>query len=253
MLKFDNVGIAYGKKEILSGVNAQIEKGKLTVLVGKNGSGKSSLLSALVGQVPFSGSVLLDSKPITSFSPRERARLLTLMPQMLPETAFTVEELAFMGRNPHLSLGAKYTQEDHEAAEYALMLAQVGHLRSCPVNRLSGGERRLAFLAMAIAQNTDLLLFDEPTANLDAPHARHLLQCVQRLVHEQNKTVLMVLHDLNAALSVADRIICLDDKQCVFNGTKQEFLQADISNSVFGLQKTQAADVNGNLKTVFYF
>ena len=253
MLKFDNVGISCGKKEILCGVDAKIEKGKLTVLIGKNGSGKSSLLSALVGQVPFSGSILLNGRPIASFSPRERARLLTLMPQLLPETAFTVEELVFMGRSPHLSLGAKCTQADRDAAERALLLAQVGHLRGCFCNRLSGGERRLAFLAMAIAQDTDLLLFDEPTAHLDAPHTRHFLQCVQALVREQHKTVLMVLHDLNMALSVADRIICLDDKKCVFDGTKQEFLQSDLAETVFSLQKSQVEDEDGKLKTVYYF
>ena len=252
MLLFKDVRVLHGKKTVLQQVYAHIEKEKLTVIIGKNGSGKTSLLHCPVGLTDYNGEILLDGKPLDGISARDRAKMLCLMPQKLPDTALTAEQLAFLGREPYVGLGKKHTPQDHAAVEQALELARVQELRNRPVNRLSGGERQRAFLAMAIAQDTPLLLFDEPTAHLDTDHANHFLQCIRSLVDTQHKTAVLVLHDLNQAMQFADNVLVTDGGTCIFSGTKEEFLKENLHQSIFGVQSTSVCDKNGQERILFY-
>ena len=252
MLCFENVSVLRGRKTVLHNVNARIPKEKLTVIVGKNGSGKSSLLSCLTGLVRYTGKILLDGEDLSALSPRTRAQKCSLMPQLLPDTALTTRQLATLGREPYLAPGGKLSQSDRETVENAIRFARMEDLQDTPVNRLSGGERQRAFLAMAAAQNTPLVLFDEPTAHLDADHVGCFLQRVRALADEQQKTVVLVLHDLTAAVNTADYLLVTDQNTCVFCGTKEEFLQQNMAQSVFNLHQTAVCDPDGKERILFY-
>lgn len=252
MLCFENVSVLRGRKTVLQDVNARIEQGKLTVLVGKNGSGKSSLLSCLTGLVRYTGKIWLDGEDLSAIAPRKRAQMCSLMPQLLPDTALTTRQLAVLGREPYLAPGGKLTQTDREAVENAICIARMENMQDTPVNRLSGGERRLAFLAMTAAQDTPLMLFDEPTAHLDADHAGHFLHRVRRLIDEQKKTAVLVLHDLTAAVNIADYLLVIDRNTCVFCGTREEFLEQNIAQTVFNLRHTTVTEADGRERILFY-
>lgn len=252
MLCFENVSVLRGRKTVLHDVNAHIPQGKLTVIVGKNGSGKSSLLSCLTGLTRYTGTILLDGEDLSALSPRTRAQKCSLMPQLLPETALTTRQLAALGREPYLSPNGKLTPTDREAVEKAIHFARMEDLQNIPVNRLSGGERQRAFLAMSAAQDTQLLLFDEPTAHLDADHAGYFLHRVRELVDEQKKTAVLVLHDLTAAVNIADYLLVTDRNTCVFCGTKDEFLLQNTAQTVFNLHHTAVTDEKGKERILFY-
>ncbi len=252
MLTIENLSVRYGKKTVLKDLNIRIEKEKITVIVGKNGSGKSTLLRCLAGEIPYTGTILLDGKDLQNTSPRERAKKAALMPQILPETALTVKELAFLGRNPYLGTGGKYTQKDREAVQKALMLSQTQDICDRSVNRLSGGEQRRAFLCMLLAQDTPLMALDEPTAHLDADNTARFTACLQQLVREEKKTVLLVSHDLTTAANLADNIICPDGGKLVFAGSKEEFVNNNIAETVFGIKKTFFTDDNGCQRILYY-
>ncbi len=232
-MTFDHLSAFRGGKPILSDLSFSLTPQTLTVLLGRNGSGKSTLLQCVNRQLRYQGNILLEGRPLTDLSPREQAKRIALLPQLLPTPDLTVERLTAMGRSPYLSVSGRLSQADRTAVEDALSLTELRPLRHRPLATLSGGERQRAYLAMILAQDTDYLLLDEPTAYLDQGATKEFLQLLKELTARRGKTVLAVLHDLNAATAYADRLLLLNHGRLI---------EPDQIEQVFGVEKTLAAD-----------
>ena len=237
-LEFRNVTLSYGGKPALEQVSFTAEAG-ITVLLGRNGAGKTSLLRCLTGEKrSYAGSILLDGTEVRALRPGERARRIAYLPQELPQPRVTVEELVCFGRSPYLSLTGSLTEADKRAVEIALSLTGMAEFSGRPVDSLSGGERQKAYLAMVLAQETPLVVLDEPTAQLDAA-ARLELCGLLKLLHAQTgRSFLAVMHELPEALCLADRVAVLHERALAFFGTPEEALAQGIPKACFGITLT---------------
>ncbi len=216
----------------------------ITAVIGPNGCGKSTLLRAL-GRLlrPRGGEVLLDGRRIDRLPTREVARALGMLPQspVAPE-GLTVADLVTRGRHPHQAWFRQWSHDDEEVVAAAMAWTGVLDFEDRPVDALSGGQRQRAWIAMALAQGTDLLLLDEPTTHLDLAHAVDVLDLVDRLHHDRGRTVVMVLHDLNLAARYADHLVAMRDGRIVAQGPPREILTAELLADVFGLTATVLPD-----------
>jgi len=230
-----NLVLGYGGKPVIEGLSLEIARGKITVLVGANASGKSTLLRAL-GRLlrPEAGDVMLDGKAIASLSTREVARRLAILPQgpVAPE-ALTVRQLVAQGRYAHQRLLRRWSDEDETALAGALDATGTSDLAGRPVDELSGGQRQRAWIAMALAQQTDLLLLDEPTTYLDLAHQVSILELVAELNARDGRTIVMVLHDLNQAARYADHIVALRAGAIVAAGPAAQIITEANVQTVF--------------------
>ena len=223
-LIFQDLSLSRMGKQLLSQVDLHIPGG-ITVILGRNGAGKTTLLRCLTGQIrDYSGSILLDGTDVRTLSPREKAKRLAYLPQELPLPRVTVEELAAFGRSPYLPLSGKLSDADARGVETALTLTGMGPFSHRLVDSLSGGERQKAFLAMVLAQETPLVVLDEPTAQLDAAARLELCKLLRTLCSETGRHFLVVMHELPEALQLADRLVVLQDGSPVFTGTPAAFL-----------------------------
>lgn len=224
-----------------------LPEGEITALVGPNGSGKSTLLKALSRELePESGAVQLDGEDIQSLGTKALARKLGLLSQQNEApSGLTVEELAYHGRYPHRGFFESKTMKDHEAVETALERAGVTHLRDEAMNSLSGGQRQLAWIAMVLAQETDVLLLDEPTTYLDLRHQLRVLEVVQTLAHEEDLTIGIVLHDISQAARYADNLVALRDGEPYDWGPPSEVVTEELLADVFGVEATVGLDPDG--------
>lgn len=236
-LAAERVSLRYGARAVLSDVSVAFRRGAVTALCGPNGSGKSTLLRALCGLAPISGGrVLLDGAPATGLAPRALAQRLAILPQT-PEVpaGITVRELVGFGRHPHLGLLRRPGPEDRAAVDWALEKAALTPLADRPVALLSGGERQRAWIAMTLAQRTDILLLDEPTTYLDIRHQHDVLTLIRRLNREEGLTVVWVLHDLNQAAAYSDALVLLRDGAVIADGAPDAVLTPDSLKQVFDL------------------
>ncbi|MGQ9572699.1 MAG: ABC transporter ATP-binding protein [Dehalococcoidia bacterium] len=236
MLEIRGLTVAYGELIALEQVSLSLEVGELLGVVGPNGSGKSTLIRAITRLVrPLGGEIRLDGKQVSHLSQRELARWVAVVPQnpYLPD-AFTVLEVALMGRNPHLGLLQSEGQADLTAVRRALEQTDTWHLAGRRVGELSGGERQRAVVARALAQETPLLLLDEPTAHLDVGHQAAMLDLVRQLCRSAGKAVLVAIHDLSLAGQYCDRLIMLNEGRIVGEGKPQEVLSPELLASVYG-------------------
>lgn len=239
MLKFDTLSVFYGKKQVLFDISASIERGKFTAIIGRNGSGKSTLLSALTSQIAYSGKILLDGRDISSICRRERAKMISFLPQNLPVTQFTVEETVAFGREPHISF--KLTDADLGIVEKSLEKCGISHLRDKKLTEISGGERQMAYLSMMLAQDADLMLLDEPTTYMDAPNARDFLKILSE-ERDRGKSVVAVMHDLTSAAKYADDILLIDGGKVLFKGTKEKCLEEKAIENVMEVESHKLND-----------
>ena len=235
-LSADRVTLAYGEDPVVLELSLSVADGAVTTIIGPNGCGKSTLLRGLARlRKARSGVVLLDGQEIHRWSTVEVARRMGLLgQQQTPPAGLTVEELAQRGRYPHQSFFQPPSREDAAAVERALALAGVEELRQRPVDQLSGGQRQRAWIAMALAQETPLLLLDEPTTYLDLAHQIEVMDLIGRLNGEEGRTVVMVLHDVNEAARVSDRIVAMRDGQIVREGTPDDVLQPELLADLYG-------------------
>lgn len=239
-----DISVSFGQAAILNGLSVEIPDSKLTVIVGPNACGKSTLLRSLARlQQVKAGRVVLDGKAIHKQNSRTVARRLAILPQMptAPE-GLTVRDLVTRGRTPHQSALCQWSTEDAEAVQTALDQTSMSHLATRPLDALSGGQRQRAWIAMALAQNTDILLLDEPTTYLDLPHQIDLLTLVRNLNRETNRTVAIVLHDINLAARFADHIIALRDGRVWKQGVPHAVITETTMDQVFALPCTVIAD-----------
>jgi iron complex transport system ATP-binding protein len=229
--------IAYDGAPVVKALDLVVPRARITAIVGANGSGKSTLLRALARIVaPRAGTVLLDGSDVESLPSKEIARRLAILPQgpQAPE-GLTVEDLVARGRYPHQSLFRQWSTADADAVERALAATGIADVRARPVHELSGGQRQRAWIAMTLAQETDLLLLDEPTTFLDLAHQVEVLELLDLLVEEHGRTVVMVLHDLNQACRYADHLVAVRDGVIHAAGPPDGIVDARFVREVFGL------------------
>jgi iron complex transport system ATP-binding protein len=236
-LQAQDVRLGYGDHVVVDGLDLDVLPGTVTAVIGPNGCGKSTVLRAL-GRLlkPSGGQVLLDGKRIDRTPTREVAKVLGMLPQspLAPE-GLTVADLVARGRHPHQAWYRQWSSDDEEAVATALAWTGIAELAERPVDQLSGGQRQRAWISMALAQGTDLLLLDEPTTFLDLAHQLEVLELVRRLHREAGRTVVMVLHDLNLAARYADRLVAMRAGRIVAEGPPSAVLTEDLLAEVFGL------------------
>lgn len=230
--------IAYGDHHAVDAVSLEIPKGRITVLAGPNGCGKSTLLRAIRRiHAAKSGAVLLDDVDIARLKERDLARAIGLLAQSpsAPED-MTVEELVRLGRYPHQSTWRPWSPDDADSTEQAMFGTGVNHLRHRRLGSLSGGQLQRVWIAMVLAQETDIICLDEPVNHLDIAHQIDCLDLVSRLNREHGRTVVLVLHDLNLAARYADRLVFMKEGRIVADGVPTELMREDLIGEVFGVQ-----------------
>lgn len=235
-LRVDDATLAYDNRIISSGLTVDIPDNSFTVIVGPNACGKSTLLRALSRLLkPQAGQVILDGKAIGSMKPKQVARTVGLLPQSsVAPDGITVVDLVARGRYPHQGLIRQWTGADEAAVAEAMRATDVTELASRSVEELSGGQRQRVWAAMALAQQTPILLLDEPTTFLDIAHQIELLDLFARL-HREGNTIVAVLHDLNHASRYADHLIVMKAGQVVATGKPADIVTAELVEHVFGL------------------
>ncbi|WP_409331981.1 ABC transporter ATP-binding protein [Trujillonella humicola] len=236
-LAAEAVRLGYDERVVVHDVDLELTDGSFTAIVGPNGCGKSTLLKAL-GRLlrPTAGEVVLDGRSIARTPTREVAKVLGLLPQTpVAPDGLTVADLVARGRHPHQSWLRQWSRGDEDAVAEALAWTDMTELADRPVEALSGGQRQRAWISMALAQGTDLLLLDEPTTYLDLAHQIDVLELVARLHAERGRTVVVVLHDLNLAARYARRLVAMRDGVLVASGTPAEVLTEQLMADVFEL------------------
>jgi iron complex transport system ATP-binding protein len=235
--------VGYGERAVLHGVDVPLPDGRITAIVGANASGKSTLLRSFARLLkPSAGAVVLDGAPIASLPTREVARRLGFLPQSpVPPEGLTVEDLVRRGRFPHQRLGRRSAAEDRERVEWAMTATGIAELRDRPLDRLSGGQRQRAWIAMALAQDTSILLLDEPTTYLDLAHQLEVLDLLADL-NEAGRTIGIVLHDLNHACRYAHHLVALREGAVLAAGAPAEIVDEALVYEVFGLRSRVIPD-----------
>lgn len=232
-----NLSISYGDTLIINELDLKIPKGEITVFIGANGCGKSTLLRTIARLLkPKSGSVLLEGEAIAKLSTKEVAKRMAILPQSpsAPE-GLTVLQLVKQGRYPHQTWLKQWTEEDEKKVNDALAATHLESLKERTVDSLSGGQRQRAWIAMTLAQDTDIILLDEPTTYLDMTHQIEILDLLFELNEQKNRTVVMVLHDLNLACRYAHNIVAIKDQKVFAKGKPEHIINCDLVKSVFGM------------------
>lgn len=243
-LHASDVSFSYGRQPVLRALDCEIPEGLITAIVGANASGKSTLLRAMARLiVPSSGVVLLDGTPVKELPTREVARRIGFLPQspIAPE-GLTVGDLVGRGRYPHAKLGRPPSAHDKEQVDWALGATGTAELRDRPLDQLSGGQRQRVWIAMTLAQETPILLLDEPTTYLDLAHQLEVLDLLTRLNREQGRTIVLVLHDLNQACRYADHLVAVLAGQVHAAGPPAEVVDAELVEAVLGLRAQIISD-----------
>ncbi|MCM3598755.1 ABC transporter ATP-binding protein [Metabacillus idriensis] len=244
----ESVNIGYGERLIVKDLSVSIPDKKITTIIGPNGCGKSTLLKAITRIISLqSGDVVLDGKSISKEQTKKLAKKMAILPQT-PESAagLTVGELVSYGRFPHQKGFGRLTKKDYEVIQWALEVTGTADFKYRPVDSLSGGQRQRVWIAMALAQETDIIFLDEPTTYLDMAHQLEVLELLQTLNAEQERTIVMVLHDLNQAARFADYIIALKDGEIVKAGSCEEVISRDVLKEVFHIDAVIGNDPRTN-------
>ncbi|WP_291416162.1 ABC transporter ATP-binding protein [Devosia sp.] len=254
-LRLEGIGlsIGYGGTNVLDNVDLAIPTGEITILIGPNGCGKSTLLKTMARILtPSNGSVLLDGKDIHRLDTKGVAAKLGLLPQgpIAPE-GLTVRELVAQGRFPHQTLLRQWTRADEDAVNGAMDIAGITDFADRSVDTLSGGQRQRCWVAMVLAQETDLILFDEPTTFLDLKVQVDLMDLLAGLAHQRGRTLVIVLHELSLAAAYADHLVMMKEGQIVATGTPDDIFTAARLKEVFGLDAKVLRDPdNGRMVCV---
>ena len=244
----DDLNVNYDDRLIIKNLNVEIPDKKITTIIGPNGCGKSTLLKAITRIIPHqSGSILLDGKNITRKNTKALAKKIAILPQT-PEgvNGLTVGELVSYGRFPYQNGFGRLSNKDIEVIDWALKVTGTSEFKYRSVDALSGGQRQRVWIAMALAQETEIIFLDEPTTYLDLAHQLEVLELLQRLNMEQDRTIIMVLHDLNQAARFADYIIALKDGEIVKAGKGEDVINRHVLKKVFNIDAEIGQDPRTN-------
>jgi iron complex transport system ATP-binding protein len=243
LLRAESLTLTYDRAVAVDAVTLELPPGRLTAVVGPNGCGKSTLLSGLSRlHRPAGGSVLLDGRVLARLPAREAARLVGLLPQSADAPdGLTVADLVRFGRQPHQGLLRQWSRGDQDAVEHALAAADLVALADRPLETLSGGQRQRAWIAMAVAQDTPVLLLDEPTAALDLGHQLEVFELLRGLA-AGGRTVVVVVHDLTSACRYADHLVALHDGRVVAEGAPREVVTPELVRRLYGVESVVVRD-----------
>ena len=243
-----NLNISYGNLDIVKDLNLDIPKGKITTIIGSNGCGKSTILKTIARIIQAkSGDIFVNNINIKEQSPKELAKVMAVLPQS-PQapSGLTVEELIAYGRFPHQKGFGKMKKEDEDIVTWALKSTGIEEFRERPMEALSGGQRQRAWIAMALAQQTEILILDEPTTYLDLAHQLEILKLLEELNRKQGTTIVMVIHELNNAARFADHMIGVKKGKVVCQGTAHEVMTKENLKELFNIDAEIVEDPRNN-------
>lgn len=234
----------YDHKTVIHGIDLVIPSNKISVIIGANGCGKSTLLKTLARLIkPISSQVTVDGKPISKIPPKKLARIIGMLPQspIVPE-GISVADLVGRGRFPHQSMFSGWSKKDYEAVAEAMEIMNITEFANHDIDELSGGQRQRVWIAMALAQQTDILFLDEPTTFLDITYQVEILDLLTDLNRKHGTTIMMVLHDINLSARYADHIFAMHEGKLVAEGTPSEVITSTMVKDIFGLNCTVIQD-----------
>ena len=248
------VSFAYGETPALADLDISLAPGRFYGIVGPNGCGKTTLLDLLTGgKSPDRGSVTFLDRPVADYRRRDLARMVALVPQDFAiDFAFTVQEVVLMGRHPHIGRFASPGLEDWRQVEAAMAAIGISHFQDRYVNELSGGEKQRVVVARALAQQTPYLLFDEATSSLDVRYTMQIFNEARRLVREEGRTVIAVIHNLNLAAAYCDELICMQAGKVAACGSSDTVLTPELIKKVFGVESRVAFDEFSNSQQISF-
>ena len=235
IVRMENLETNYQKFTVFKELNLEVKESKITTIIGPNGCGKSTLLKTM-GRIlkQKTGKVYLQGQDLNTIPTKQIAKHLALLPQSpIAPAQLKVEELISYGRYPHRNNVNKLLPKDRQVIEWAMDLTNTTSFRNRHIENLSGGQRQKVWLAMALAQETDVLLLDEPTTSLDMAHQLEVLQIVEKLNKEQKRTIVMVLHDINHAARFSDEIVAMQEGKIIKIGTPSEVITPEVLKEVF--------------------
>lgn len=247
-LNIKNLVLGYEDKIIVNNIDLSIPKGEITILIGANGCGKSTLLSGMSRLLtPKDGNVYLDGISIHDYKPKELAKRLAILPQgpTAPE-GITVKELCYFGRNPYKNLFGSRTKEDDDKVDWAIEVTGLKEFANRQLDSLSGGQRQRAWIAMALTQDTEVLLLDEPTTYLDLAYQIEILELLKDLNKKTNKTIVIVIHELNQAARYADNLVCMKKGSIYSQGRVETVFTENMLKDVFGVDSIVMTDPISN-------
>ena len=240
IIKVDSIKTGYEDRIIIDDLSLKIKRGAITTIIGENGSGKSTLLKT-IGRIlkPKKGEITVNDLNVHRTSTKEIAKIIGMLPQSpKAPSGLSVCEVVEYGRFPHKKNRGKLTAEDYEVIDWALKNTNLLEFKDRNINALSGGQRQRVWIAMVLAQQTDVILLDEPTTYLDMAYQLEVLQLVQRLNKEKNITVVMVLHDINQASRFSDELVMLKKGSIVAQGEPKYAMTEDVLRTVFDIEAT---------------
>ena len=246
MLEVKNIKMSYGSKSIIDDISFVIEKRTITSIIGPNGCGKSTLLRGISTNKKIDdGEIILDNKSIYSYKNKHLAKKIAILPQIhtAPEDV-TVKELVGYGRFPYMDWVGRLSKSDYEKIDQTIEKVGLSHLKERKLLSLSGGERQIAWIAMALAQEPEIILLDEPTTYLDISHQSQVMELIKSLNQEMNLTVVMVLHDINQACRYSHNIIAIKNGSKIIEGSSDVILDRKILHDVFGVNATVYNNAN---------
>lgn len=237
MIEVNHLSYSYDRKEILRDLTFSVAEGSFTAILGANGCGKTTLLRIVSGLLPSQhGSVIIDGTPVDQYTARQRAQKIAIVKQhSQTDIDFSAFETVLMGRNPYQRHLQNESQEDWDIVERALRQTNTWHLRLALPSQMSGGELQRVMIARALAQQTPILLLDEPTSNLDIAHQFEIMELLTEINRKEDKTILIVVHDLNLALRYCPQALLLHDHSLLFHGATSEALTPERIHTAFGV------------------
>ena len=251
MIQIRNLDKKIQSKSILKDINVDIQKGKLTSLIGPNGAGKSTLLSAVSRLFEYqNGTINIENKLIDDYKSDELAKKLSILKQTNhTDMNITVEQLVNFGRFPYSK--GRMKKEDHEKGAYAIDLLHLREIKDRNIKTLSGGQRQRAYIAMTIAQDTEYILLDEPLNNLDMKHSVQIMQILRTLCRDLNKTIVIVLHDINFASCYSDYIVALKKGEIVKSGPKDSIIETNVLRDLYEMD-VHVEEIRGQRICLYY-